>query len=93
MREVQGRVLIGGEAATCFPEMRHTEKLRDGNQDERKEVNKSILDNWNFVQVRFLPPWCKGESHPPTCKTDYQSVEAGMKGGHSEPDRESRQSS
>ena len=42
------------------------------------------------MQVKFLPPWCKGEALPPSVKTDYQSGEAGMKGGHSEPDCESR---
>ena len=40
-------VAIGGNPATRFPEMSHTKKacLRDGNQDERKEVNKPLLDN------------------------------------------------
>jgi hypothetical protein len=36
MRELQGCVLVGGEAATRFPEMSHTEKLRDGNQDKER---------------------------------------------------------
>lgn len=76
-REVQGRVLLGGIAATRFPEMSHIEKLKDGNQDERKEVNEPILDNWNFVQVRFLPPWCKGESLPPPARLTINRVKRG----------------
>jgi hypothetical protein len=57
--------------------MSNPEKLRDANQDERKEVNKSILDNWNFVQVRFLPPWCKGESLPPPARLTINRVKRG----------------
>ena len=76
-REVQGRVLLGGIAATRFPAMSHTEKLRDGNQDERKEVSKSILDNWNFVQVKFLSLWCKGEALPPSARLTINRMKRG----------------
>ncbi len=77
VKEVQSPVILGGKAATRFPEMSHTKKLRDRNQDERKEVNKSILDNWSFVQVRFLPPWCKGESLPPPARLTINRVKRG----------------
>jgi hypothetical protein len=77
VEEVWNRVSLGGEAATRFPEMSHIEKLKDGNQDERKEVNKSILDNWSFVQVRFLPPCCKGESLPPAARLTINRVKRG----------------
>ena len=57
---------------------------------QRKEVNESILDNLNFVQVRFLPLWCKGEALPPSGRLTIKRVKAGMKGGNSKPNRESR---
>jgi hypothetical protein len=61
-----------------------------GRPRQRKEVNETILDNLNFVQVRFLPLWCKGEALPPSGRLTINRVTAGMKGGNSKPNRESR---
>lgn len=57
---------------------------------QRKEVNEPILDNLNFVQVRFLPLWCKGEALPPSGRLTINRMTAGMKGGNSKPNREPR---
>jgi hypothetical protein len=44
---------------------------------QRKEVNEPILDNWNFVQVKFLSPWCKGEALPPFGRLTINRVKRG----------------
>jgi len=76
MREDQDRVLVGGGAATRFPEMSHT-KAQGWKPRQRKEVNEPILDNWNFVQVKFLSLWCKGEALPPSARLIINRMKRG----------------
>lgn len=59
--------------------------------EQRSTGSNTSHNNFIFVVVKFHPSWCWSESILPGVATDDQKAKAGVKAGHFDLDKESRQ--